>query len=229
MPSWRWLPVALATLLAACGAPAGASIHYLALGDSYTIGTGAGAAGSFPARLARKLEEASGQRVAVTNLGVNGYTARDLIEAELPRARRARPDLVTVLIGANDIVRGEDERVYRDALREIYNAVRELALPAERVRVISIPDFSVVPAGRSFGAPAQLRQRIDAFNRIAQEEAGAFGFAYIDISAVSREGIARGDWVAFDGLHPAPAQYQAWADRIWELVRADWSRVPARD
>ena len=51
------------------------SIRYLALGDSYTIGTGLEQEGqNFPSLLATRLTEATGIDVAVVNLGVNGYT-----------------------------------------------------------------------------------------------------------------------------------------------------------
>ncbi len=83
------------------------SIRYLALGDSYTIGTGLDDdAGNFPSLLATRLKDETGIDVALVNLGVNGYTTTDVIREELPVAQSARPDLVTILIGANDIVQG---------------------------------------------------------------------------------------------------------------------------
>ena len=42
----------------------------------------------------------------VANLGVNGFTSRDLIEVELPQLDALRPELITLLIGVNDVVQG---------------------------------------------------------------------------------------------------------------------------
>jgi lysophospholipase L1-like esterase len=199
------------------------SIRYLALGDSYTIGTGLeDEAQNFPSLLARRLKEETGIDVTLVNLGVNGYTTPDLIREELPIARSARPELVTILIGANDIVQGSGEATYRRRLEQIYQAIEELGLPATRVLAISIPDFSPLPGAAPFGSPSELRARIDAFNDVARTEAASRGFRYADITEISREENHGNDWLAADGLHPGHAQHRAFADRIWQVVAPAW-------
>jgi acyl-CoA thioesterase I len=202
------------------------SIRYLALGDSYTIGTGLDHEDqNFPSLLAHRLREASGIDVALVNLGVNGYTTEDLLREELPVARRSRPEVATVLIGANDIVQGSDEAAYRRRLKQIYGAVRQLGLAPERVLAISVPDFSHLPGAAPFGTPSQLRARVDAFNRIAASEAASHGFHFADITDISRQADHGGGWLADDGLHPGPAQHRAIAELLWEVVGADWARI----
>ena len=195
------------------------SIRYVALGDSYTIGTGLDdESHNFPSLLARKLRENSGIEVALVNLGVNGYTTTDLIREELPVARDLRPELVTVLIGANDLVQGSDEATYRTRLRAIYDALGSMGLPPRRVLALSIPDFSGLPGAAPFGSARELRSRVDAFNRVAQSEAGSRGFRYVDITAISREAVDTNGWVASDGLHPGPAQHRAIANQLWTFL-----------
>jgi lysophospholipase L1-like esterase len=63
---------------------------------------------------------------------VNGFTIRDLIRTELPQVQQA-PDLVSVLIGANDVVQGYDAETYRRALQTIYDFVARFRLPAGSV------------------------------------------------------------------------------------------------
>jgi lysophospholipase L1-like esterase len=202
------------------------SIRYLALGDSYTIGTGLeDEAQNFPSLLAGRLRQAAGIDVALVNLGVNGYTTTDLIREELPVARNARPELVTILIGANDVVQGSDDPTYRARLTQIYDAVEALGLPAQRVMAVSIPDFSALPAAAPFGSPGHLRARIDAFNEIARTQAVSRGFRYADITAITRQTNHGGDWLAGDGLHPGPAQHQALADHLWEVAGPTWTSV----
>jgi len=200
-------------------------VRYLALGDSYTIGTGATAPSrNFPSLLARRLERASGRPVAVQNPAVNGFTTRDLIRTELPQVQQA-PHLVSVLIGANDVVQGYDAATYRRALETVYDFVARFRLAAGRVLTVAIPDFSVVPTAGDYGKPETLRARIDAFNQIAAEESQSRQFDFVDISEVSRSGLGRSDWIAADGLHPADAQYAAWAEVIWRAAEADWTRA----
>jgi acyl-CoA thioesterase I len=204
------------------------SIRYVALGDSYTIGTGLrDVAQNFPSLLARRIRAEIGIDVAVVNLGVNGYTAADLIREELPVARGLRPDLVSILIGANDVVQGSSAAAYRTRLVEIYVALAQLAVIAKKVLAISIPDFSAVPGAARFGSPSDLWERIDAFNGIAQAEALSRGLRYVDITGVGREDNHGDDWLASDKLHPGAAQHQAIADRIWdENARSrDWPHL----
>jgi len=195
------------------------SIRYVALGDSYTIGTGlADESQNFPSLLARKLREESGIEVALVNLGVNGYTTSDLIREELPVARGLRPELVTILIGANDLVQGSNESTYRIRLVSIYDALGSMGSPARRVLALSIPDFSGLPGAAPFGSARELRSRIDAFNGVAQSEAASRDFRYIDITAISRQAGDTNGWVAADGLHPGPAQHRAIADQLWTFL-----------
>jgi lysophospholipase L1-like esterase len=202
------------------------SIRYLALGDSYTIGTGLeDETKNFPSLLAGRLKDETGIDVALVNLGVNGYTTTDLIREELPVARNARPELVSILIGANDIVQGSDEAGYRDRLAQIYRAIKELGVPVARVLAISIPDFSPLPGAAPFGSPNDLRARVGAFNEIARAEASSQGFAYAHITAISRRPSRGDDWLASDGLHPGPAQHRAFADHLWEVAGPLWGSV----
>jgi lysophospholipase L1-like esterase len=198
----------------------------VALGDSYTIGTGlTDEAQNFPSLLAKRLGDEIGIDVALVNLGVNGYTTADLIREELPVARGLRPEVVTILIGANDAVQGSDDAPYRTRLAEIYDALAPLGVTAKRVLAVSIPDFSALPGAASFGSPGHLQARIDALNGVAQAEALSRGFQYVDITAVSREDNHGDDWLAADDLHPGPAQHRAIADRIWEVAGAGWRSV----
>ena len=196
---------------------------YLALGDSYTIGTGAShESRNFPSLLARRLESESGHHVRVVNPAVNGFTTIDLLAREIGFIEQLRPDVVTVLIGVNDLVRGRVAAQYRESIVEIYEAIAALELPRGRAAAISIPDWSAVPAAHDYGDPLYLKRTTDTFNAVAREEAITRAFAWVDITAVSRQGLGRPGWISADDLHPADAQYAAWADEIWRRVGAMW-------
>ncbi len=203
-----------------------ATITYLALGDSYTIGTGASdESRNFPSLLARRLESESGLDVRVVNPAVNGFTTIDLIEKEVGLIAELKPDLVSVLIGVNDLVRGRGVAQYLESLIEIYDAITARGLPAGRVAAVSIPDWSVVPAARHYGDPAHIHRVTDAFNAAAREEADKRAFTWIDVSAVSRKGLGSKGWISADDLHPGDAQYAAWAEEIWARVGPDWTQL----
>ena len=184
-------------------------MRYLALGDSYTIGTGAtDESRSWPAIIAARLG------AELTNPAVNGYTTEDLIRTELPLVATVDPDLVTVLIGVNDLVRGRSNDEYRHSLATIYDAVEDRPVVA-----VSIPTWSYVPAAADFGGAQRVERLTGEFNDVARGQATARGFAWVDIGQVSTSGIGSPGWIASDDLHPGDTQYAAWAEVIWPAVR----------
>src|SRR5919198_3859137 len=133
--------------------------RFLALGDSFTIGTGTTPDRSFPGLLAQAWRE-NGAHVELLNPAVNGYTTHDLIVDELPALASFRPTLITLLIGANDIVQGRDEHGYRAQLARIYERIRRDA-PAARTFALPQPDWSAAPAAAGFGESATIARSIE--------------------------------------------------------------------
>ncbi len=89
------------------------ALRYVALGDSYTIGTSVVPADRWPDQLVARLAsawEGSRRSTLVDNLGVNGSTSDDVIRRELPRLWPLRPEFVSLLIGVNDVVQGGAHR-----------------------------------------------------------------------------------------------------------------------
>jgi len=200
-------------------------LRYLALGDSYTIGTGASdLAHSWPSIIALRLAHSTGRGVELFNPAINGFTTVDLIVRELRYLERFQPDLVTILIGVNDLVQGRTIEQYEASLQRIYKSVAALQLPAGRSVGISIPNWSIVPAARDFGDPNRLRKLTDAFNEVARNLATRRGFMWIDLTEVSTSDSGPG-WIADDRLHPGDGQYAAWAEVIWQGVRDAWRKA----
>ena len=226
----RFVLAALALLAAGCGqaapthpaalastapavTPAGPRLRYVALGDSYTIGTSVGDRERWP----NQLVAVEPRLQLVANLAVNGFTSRDVIEVELPQLDALRPEFVTVLIGVNDVVQGVPAETYRrNVVRILEDAVGRVG--ANRVLVVTTPDYTVTPSGSDYGDPAQQAAGIRANNAIITEVAGAFGIAVVDIHDISLEAATNPSLVAFDGLHPSGAQYARWVERILPTV-----------
>lgn len=200
--------------------------QYLALGDSYTIGSGCSApAKGWPDIIARRLEAATGRALNVTNLGVGGFTTSDLIDHELPHLQDMSWDYVSILVGVNDYFQGYDEPQYHARLVQIYDAVAALNLPLGRVLAVSIPDYSYTPEGAASGRPGDIVDGLQLFNASAMAAAEVRGFTWVDIFDVSRSRVGSPGWIAADGLHPGDTQYQAWADHIWDGVGPTWAKA----
>lgn len=190
-------------------------LDYVALGDSYTVGTGVRPAERWPDQLVARVGPARLRLVA--NLGVNGYTSRDVIERELPQLGSLRPGLVSLLIGVNDVVDGVPAETFRDNAAMILDALLD-DLPANRIVVVSTPDYTLTPQGARFGDPDAQRARIVSNNTVLAELAGARGIAVVDIFDLSGRVRDDASLVADDGLHPSAEQYRLWVDRIAPLV-----------
>ncbi len=192
-------------------------MRYVALGDSYTIGTGVAPADRFPDQLVRATPELGLELVA--NLGINGFTTANLIRDELPPLNGLAPEFVTLLIGVNDVVQGIPTATYRSNVNEIID-VLGAHLPADRIVTISIPDYTVTPAGGDYGDPVDQHDGIVAANAVMAQLAGERGIAFVDIFDLSLRAAADPALVAGDRLHPSGAQYRLWVERIAPVVDA---------
>ncbi|MDP9265605.1 MAG: SGNH/GDSL hydrolase family protein [Chloroflexota bacterium] len=189
--------------------------RYLALGDSFTIGTGITPDRSFPAML---VDRSRGTvAIELRNPAVNGYTTEDLIRDELPQATHFRPTFVTLLIGANDIVRRWSEERYGQQLGRIHQGLSDAGVPAESVVALPQPYWSSAPVAASFGDRAALRATIERFNSVARSEAERFAGRYVDLSALMADQAER-KLFASDGLHPSAAAHAEWADAILKAL-----------
>ena len=201
----------------ASATPSATGLRYVALGDSYTIGTATrSAAERWPDQLVVALAD-SWQLDLVANLGVNGFTSRDVIEVELPRLPALRPELATILIGVNDVVQGVPSGTYRANAARILDALLE-QLPPDRIVAVSTPDYTVTPQGAAYGDPVAQAAGIRANNAILEKLAADRAIAFVDIHDLSLRAADDPSLVADDGLHPSGAQYRLWVERIAPVV-----------
>ena len=189
-------------------------MRFVALGDSYTIGTSVAAEERWPNQLVARLPALE----LVGNLGVNGYTSADLLTEELPQLDRLLPELVSVLIGVNDVIPGVGDSQYAGNLAVILEELLT-RLPPQRIVCIATPDHTVTPVGSSFGDPRSQSDGILRFNAILREAVEQRGIRFVpDIFEISQEARHDPAQVADDGLHPSGAQYRRWVGAIQPAV-----------
>ena len=188
-------------------------MRYIALGDSYTIGTSVDPVERFPDQLTRRIPELE----LVANLGVNGYTTADLIRDELPALTGLAPGFVTLLIGVNDIVQDIPSATYEANVVKILDVLLA-AVPVDRLVIVSIPDYTVTPAGADYGDPSAKSAAIVDANAIMERLAGERSVPFVDIFDISLGAASDPSLVAADGLHPSGRQYAMWVARIAPVV-----------
>ena len=211
--------VAIGMLAALVGAGCGTTgqedrVRYVALGDSYTIGTSVGEAERWPNQLAGRLPDLE----LVGNPAVNGYTSADLIAEELGQLDRLRPEFVSMLIGVNDVVQGVSDAQYSGNVALILEELLT-RLPPERILCVATPDYTRTPNGAAYGDPDLQSDRIVRVNAILREACELRRIAFVpEIFEISQRVTDDPSLVADDGLHPSGAQYRLWVDAIEPVV-----------
>ena len=218
------MAIAFVLVLVACSERAGPlpaspdeeSVRYVALGDSYTIGTSVAADEAWPSQLVERLDGLQ----LVANLAVNGYTSSDVIERELPELDALQPELVSLLIGVNDVVQGVSDSEYAANVALILDRLVE-TVGEGRIVCVATPDYTLTPSGGSFGDPVQQSDRIVRVNAILRDACDQRGISFVpQVFEISQRVTEDPTLVADDGLHPSGAQYALWTDAIEPVVRA---------
>ncbi|MEO7435447.1 MAG: SGNH/GDSL hydrolase family protein, partial [Candidatus Binatia bacterium] len=124
-------------------APGTRGIVYVALGDSTVQGIGAtSAASNYPSRIAARLRQKYPE-AKLSNLGMAGATASDVVAYQLESASALRPALVTLSIGPNDVTTRVAAREYAQQVETI---LRTLSERTQAVVVVSLlPDLAMTP------------------------------------------------------------------------------------
>jgi acyl-CoA thioesterase-1 len=173
----------------------------VALGDSLTAGLGVSPEESYPAQLQRKLDEA-GYRYRVINAGVSGDTTAGGLR-RVDWVLKSRPDIVILVLGANDGLRGLDLKETRANLEQIIKR-----LQAAGVRVVLV-GMKLPP---NYGADYTER-----FTALYPELARLYGVTYMPFFL---EGVAAKTVLnQADGIHPTAAGYRIIVDNLMPVLK----------
>ena len=230
-----WIRVfAAAVLLVSCSSPRNDAsaerlqpIRYLALGDSYTIGQSVDVSERWPAQLAARLRNAGYENLEVFYRARTGWTTRDLLASLESDPPAGTYDLVSLLIGVNNQYQGIDIGVYqRDVQLLIERALSYTGGRKDRVFVVSIPDYAYTPFGALGGDRVmdRISMEIDEYNARMRNFCREQRIQFVDITAITRNGLTDPELVAADGLHPSDTAYALFVEEIHSQV--DFLELP---
>jgi len=112
-------------------------IKYVALGDSLTAGGGSyNTKDTFVHKFAENLAQ-NNNEVQVINLGISGAKTNELINLELAKAVSENPDIITLLIGINDIHNKSMVSKFKEKYQLILNEL--LSKTNSEIFVLTLP------------------------------------------------------------------------------------------
>ena len=214
-----------------------AFLRIVVMGDSTTAGVGVSRAeDTLPYLLARRIADAERRNVRVVSYGWAGARVADLTRHQIPRAMAKihakdrgpflpAADIVAIVIGSNDATHNTPPGRYRADLRASLEATKAAA-PNARIVLAGIPAFrGALPALEPLIFLADQYARL--LRPISRAEAGRIGAAYADLhSGVPGLIAGRVDVLSSDRFHPSAVGYDAWAEVIFQALRAEPATPP---
>ncbi len=172
----------------------------VAVGDSLTEGLGVAEEFTYPALLEKKLQS-DGYHYRVINAGVSGETSSGTL-ARIKWVLTLKPDIVILVIGANDGFRGIDPKLIKTNILTIVRVLKE-----KKVTVL----LGGMQMGQNLG-----KEYITVFNEIyplvaREENIGLIPFFLTGVAANPNLNQA-------DGIHPAAKGYRVVVDHIFPYV-----------
>ena len=201
------------------------SLRFVALGDSTSLGIGdvrpTSRPGGWAARLCEALDAAQPMGGCIlANLARNGARAAHVRREQLPWALACRPHVASVVVGGNDVLRGDFaiKRVRAD----LDTTLAELHSVGATVLVATLPR-----PGRAVPLPGAVQRvmaaRIESINAAFVELARKHGALLLDL-ANHPEAAQRQSW-HIDRIHPGVAGHLILAEGFAALLREVGFRV----
>lgn len=199
-------------------------LSYLALGDSYTIGTAIKSDDAFPYQLQDSLVTSIADvgSIEVKIIARNAWRTDDLQRAIKRDSLTEGYDLVSLLIGVNNQYQGLPIVDFERDFNSLLDTCEKYAASKSQIFVLSIPNYGFTPFGNS--NKEQITIDLELFNGRIKDICQLRGITWYNITDISLEAEKRPDYVAKDELHPSAIQYAAWVKRILPGVSRQLSK-----
>ncbi len=184
-------------------------MKFLALGDSYTIGEAVTHDERWPVQLVSELRKRNIHFANPDIIATTGWRTDELIRAISEQRPPHDYDMVSLLIGVNNLYQGRPIEQYAAEFEELLKTAIELGnANKENVFVLSVPDYGFTPFGKE--KQSDISRDTDLFNEVNRHIALKYGITYFNITGISRNGLKTPQLIASDNLHPSGQMYSEW-------------------
>ena len=179
-------------------------VTIVAFGDSLTAGYHLASESAFPTQLERKLHAEGYSGVKVLNFGLSGDTSSGAF-SRMPQVLAAKPDIVILELGANDLLRQQPAEGTQRSLGRIIEALK-----AQNVRIIlagmEMPPFISARAPNLGDYPGMYKS-------LSEQHHLPF-YPHFMEGAINTPGK-----MLDDQIHPNPAGVEVIVNGIYPLVK----------
>lgn len=195
------------------------NITYVALGDSLTANVGIEkyAKYEYPYGIGEKFyEEHRDKNFTLHNLSLPGARSEDIINVFLEKTIEKKPDIVTLLIGINDVhgniskaqFKNNYETILKKLTTETQAKVYAIAIP-----LLGSPSLFLPPYRYYFDT------RTKNFNEVIREVASDHSIPYIDLYTPTKDIFAEnGPHYSTDYFHPSALGYSYFTKTIYDAL-----------
>ena len=188
------------------------TVIYTALGDSLTAGVGTtNYEQSYPYIFAEKISTGS-KSLTLYDRAYPGARTSDVIKNLLSTAITDQPDVVTVLVGANDIHDHTSEKEFSQNYQYILTQLKTKT--KAKIFAVSIPYLGtnnlLLPPYNTY-----FKNRTVKFNLIIKKLAEENNIKYIDLYTPTENFFDDPTMHAADFFHPTAKAYNLWAKIIY--------------
>lgn len=156
------------------------------------------------------------------NRGISGNTVNDLRNRWQRDAIDMKPDLLSILIGTNDVGRGLEPEAFESDYRHILDVSRK-AKP--ELKLVLLDPF-VLQSGRLKADKAWTSRRVatDKLGAIVAKLAKDYNAVHVktqEIFDIAAQAVSPEQWI-WDGIHPLPQGHELIARNWLQEVSARW-------
>ncbi len=189
------------------------NIVYVALGDSLTAGVGVNTyEQSYPYQFAQKLVQKNMQ-VTLYPYAVPGFKTKDVADQLLDKTIKTSPDVVTILVGVNDIHGNIDATEFKNTYETILKRLTQET--RAKIYIINIPYIGspklILPPHNIF-----FDKKTQDYNEILTQLVTQYKVEYVDLYAPTRESAKQELYYASDLFHPSYLGYTLWAQILYD-------------
>ncbi len=190
------------------------SIRFVPLGNSLTIGHGAGKGQSWPDLLVHQLKKLGLDITLLDNPARSGWTSQLTLDHEVPVFESLDVNFGSLLIGANDMAKGVDLKVFKRNYSEILDRMQKKLPQPDQLFLLNLPDFAFTPAARKYSGQLHIEPYLKAFNDFIEEQASARNLELVDLHSLTQQLGPNPALYTWDGLHPSAKGYTEWEKAI---------------